>query len=64
MSCNIGKLDRILRVIVGLVLIVWAVISGNIIGYIGIILLITAAIGFCPLYRILGIKTGCDAKDN
>ena len=59
MKCNAGKIDRALRLIVGAVLIVWAVISGNVYGYAGIILVLTAAIGFCPFYTLLGINTGC-----
>ncbi|MDD5051815.1 MAG: DUF2892 domain-containing protein [Sulfuricurvum sp.] len=62
MSCNTGKIDRILRVLAGIALIVWAIMSGNIIGYIGVILIVTAAVGFCPLYKVLGINTGCDVK--
>lgn len=63
MSCNIGKTDRIIRVVVGIALIGWAVASGNALGYIGIVLLLTAGIGLCPLYSLLGINTGCEIKD-
>lgn len=59
MKCNAGKLDRILRVIAGLGLIGWAVVSGNVVGYAGAILVITGAIGFCPFYPLMGINTGC-----
>lgn len=59
MKCNAGKLDRILRVIAGLGLIGWAVVSGNVVGYAGTILVITGAIGFCPFYPLMGINTGC-----
>ena len=59
MACNIGKLDRVLRVIAGVALIGWAVASGNVWGYIGIIPLLTAVAGLCPLYSLLGINTGC-----
>lgn len=62
MLCNIGKTDRVLRVLAGIALIGWAVTSGNILGYIGIIPLLTAAIGFCPLYALFGISSGCRSK--
>lgn len=62
MVCNVGKTDKVIRVVVGVALIVWAITSGNILGYIGIILVITSIIGFCPLYTLLGINTGCDIK--
>lgn len=55
---NAGKIDRIIRVIVGVVLI------GNVytglqtpIGWIGIILVVTGLFGTCPVYSILGINT-------
>jgi hypothetical protein len=62
MLCNIGKIDRVLRVIVGVELIAWAVMSGTLFGYAGIILILTAGIGLCPLYALLGIDTGCKTK--
>lgn len=62
MLCNIGKIDRIVRVIVGVALIGWAIMSGNVFGYAGIILVLTAGIGLCPLYMLLGIDTGCTSK--
>lgn len=64
MSCNAGKIDRALRIIVGVALIIWAIMSGNIFGYAGIILVLTGAIGFCPFYPLLGINTGCKTKND
>ena len=58
MKRNVGNLDKILRVIVGLALISLSVT--NTIGwggYLGIIPLIGGLIGYCPLYSILGIST-------
>jgi len=63
MSKNIGALDRVIRVILGLVFIAYAVPVGfsstgwNWVGWIGVVPLITAAIGFCPLYRVMGISS-------
>ena len=57
--CNIGKIDRIIRVVIGLAIIVWGVMTNNWLGAIGLIPLGTALIGFCPLYTILKIDTGC-----
>lgn len=59
MMCNEGKIDRALRVIAGVALIAWAVMSGNILGYIGIVPLLTGIFGFCPVYAILGLNSGC-----
>ena len=57
--CNEGKIDRIIRVILGVAIIAWGVMANNWLGAIGLIPLGTAAIGFCPLYAILKINTGC-----
>jgi hypothetical protein len=62
MQKNEGNLDRILRVGAGLVLIGSA--AAHAIGpwgYIGIVPLLTGALGMCPLYSILGIST-CPIK--
>jgi len=57
-SLNIGNLDRALRVLVGLALIVLAVTGRiGVWGYVGVIPLLTGAIAWCPIYRLLGIRT-------
>lgn len=64
MSRNEGNLDRALRGIVGLVLIgfvIFAQIVNPVLYWgalvVGAVMLITAVTGFCPAYRILGLKT-------
>ena len=67
MSPNVGSIDKILRIVIGLVLIVLPFISGIAmleaglyrIGAIvvGIVLVGTAFINFCPLYKIIGAST-------
>ena len=57
--CNEGKVDRIVRVILGIVIIVWGVAAHNYWGAVGLIPLVTGAIGFCPLYAIFKIDSGC-----
>ncbi len=62
MKLNVGGLDRALRVIAGLALIALAVTGTvGLWGYIGIVLVLTGAVGFCPAYPILGINT-CSMK--
>jgi hypothetical protein len=58
MARNVGGIDRILRIVVGLALIGLA-FTGTVgwWGWIGIVPLGTALIGFCPLYPLLGINT-------
>jgi uncharacterized membrane protein YqaE (UPF0057 family) len=62
MKCNTGGMDRALRVIVGLILIALAV-TGTVgmWGWIGVVPLLTGAIGFCPAYAMLGMNT-CGMK--
>jgi hypothetical protein len=62
MKTNVGSIDRIARVILGLVLIALA-ITGTIgaWGWIGIVPLATAALGWCPAYTLLGVST-CPMK--
>ena len=58
MNKNIGSVDRLTRIIIGIVLIALT-INGNIgvWGWIGNVPLATALINFCPLYRILGFSS-------
>ena len=63
MSPNVGMLDRIVRVVLGVALIAFALgfiapaTSFNWIGWIGVIPLATALVGSCPLYSIIGLST-------
>ncbi len=67
MTRNVGTVDRALRILVGLVLIAYAIPIGfsatgwNWVGWIGVVPLVTALIGNCPSYSILGIST-CPMK--
>jgi len=58
MTGNIGTLDRILRIVVGLGLIAIVFVGPQTPwGWLGVIPLATAFIGFCPAYRLLGLRT-------
>lgn len=62
MTCNVGTIDRILRTIIGLGLISLVFVGPHTPwGWLGIIPLATAAIGWCPPYALLGLST-CAAK--
>ncbi len=55
---NVGSLDRTLRIILGLVIVSLVFIGPQTPwGWLGLILLITGLIGWCPLYRALGMNT-------
>ena len=58
MSRNEGTIDRALRIILGLVLIALVFVGPQTAwGWVGIVPLATGLVGFCPLYRLLGINT-------
>jgi len=57
-TSNINSVDRILRLIIGFVVLSLAFVGPQTpFGYVGIVLVITAFINFCPLYRIFGFST-------
>ncbi len=57
-SPNIGSLDRAVRAIAGIALIAAALLGdGMAWGWIGLVPLATAAVSFCPAYRMLGLNT-------
>lgn len=58
MKSNVGGIDKILRIVVGAVLIGLA-ITGAIgaWGWIGVLPLATGLINFCPAYQLLGVNT-------
>jgi hypothetical protein len=63
MSANIGMIDRIVRIVLGLALIAFALgfvapaTGFNWFGWIGVIPLATALVGSCPLYSVIGFST-------
>jgi hypothetical protein len=57
MKANVGGIDRILRGVVGIGLIAWAWTGGPVWAWIGVVPLLTAGAGFCPLYVPFGIST-------
>jgi len=60
MCFNAGIADRVVRVVAGLGLIGYGLFSQNyIVTAIGAVPLLTGAIGFCPIYPIFKINTGC-----
>jgi hypothetical protein len=60
---NVGSIDRIARIVVGILLIAYAIPLGfpqtgwNWVGWIGVVPLLTAVFGYCPAYSLFGITT-------
>ncbi len=67
MTKNVGNLDRILRAVVGIVLLIaafsagWSTLWTVIAVVVALVMLVTAAMSSCPAYSILGLKT-CPMK--
>ena len=62
MKFNVGGMDRILRIVIGLVFIALAA-TGTVgwWGWLGVIPLLTGVVRFCPLYSLVGMNT-CPMK--
>ena len=62
MTFNVGGIDRILRVVVGLILISLVFVGPKTMwGWIGVVPLVTGLFRFCPAYTLLGLNT-CPMK--
>ncbi len=58
MQTNVGTIDRVLRVVVGVVLIALVFVGPQTPwGWIGVVPIVTALVGFCPAYRLFGLRT-------
>ena len=67
MNVNVGLIDRVLRIAIGIALLAFALgyifpaTGWNWVGWIGVVPILTAVFGFCPLYTVLGMST-CPRK--
>jgi hypothetical protein len=62
MTRNVGGIDKVLRIVAGLALLAFAVTGlpatgYNWLGWIGVVPLLTAFIGWCPAYTLIGVNT-------
>jgi hypothetical protein len=68
MTCNVGGIERGIRIVVGGALIAAGALAGlseglTIAAYVvGAVALVTGAVGYCPAWTLLGINTTCPAK--
>lgn len=58
---NVGGIDKILRIVVGALLIVGALMGYGVWMWIGVVPLLTGLFGVCPLYKLVGMNT-CPMK--
>jgi len=60
MQANVGGVDRGVRIVAGIALILFALLSSHPLhnwGWLGVVLLGTGLLGWCPAYLPFGIKT-------
>jgi len=58
MSSNVGKVDRVLRIIVGLILLSLVFVGPKTLwGLVGLVPLLTGLARFCPAYQLAGVST-------
>ncbi len=57
MQCNVGKTERVIRVIAGIAIVGVGFMYQSWWGAIGLVPLLTGATGWCPPYQLLGIST-------
>ncbi len=56
MKCNVSKTGQALRLLVGMLLIAWAVAGGPAWTWVGLIITATGAWRLCPIFMILGVR--------
>jgi len=54
---NEGTVDRVVRIVLGVALLAFGLFTRSWVGAIGVVPLLTGAVGFCPLYRLIGVQT-------
>lgn len=62
MKCNVGRTEQIVRVVIGVVIVLFGLYYKSWWGIIGLVPIVTGAIRYCPASDVLGIST-CDAKN-
>ncbi len=66
---NVGKIDKNVRIaagaallLIGILLVVQSNMLGLLLGLVGVVLLGTGFMNFCPIYRVVGMSTCPDGK--
>lgn len=62
MKKNVGNIDKAVRIVLGLGLIAFALVTKNWWGFIGIVPLLTAFMNYCPVYSLLNVSTTAKVK--
>ncbi|CAN4266645.1 MAG: hypothetical protein RL667_397 [Pseudomonadota bacterium] len=63
MKTNVGGIEKIIRIVVGIALITWVTaFAGPVWAWIGIAPLLTGLFSYCPAYALFGCKGGACCK--
>jgi hypothetical protein len=62
MKANVGSADRIIRFILGAVIIVLGFYFKSWWGVVGVVPILTATLSFCPAYSLIGVSTKTKVK--
>jgi hypothetical protein len=57
MKSNVGNIDKILRIVLGVVIIVLGFVLHTWWGLVGVVLIATGFLNWCPIYAVLGLST-------
>lgn len=57
MKKNVGNTDKIIRITAGLALIIFAIVTNNWWGLIGIVPILTSIVSYCPVYSLFKISS-------
>ena len=63
MRCNVGTVDRISRIVLGIVILGVGYMMESLWGLVGLVPLLTGLFKLCPLYSIVGINSGCKTQN-
>ena len=63
MQCNVGNTDRIIRIVAGLLILAVGFLQQSWWGLVGLVPLLTAAIGWCPAYLPFGFSSRSSDKE-
>jgi len=62
MKKNLGSTDKVIRIILGAAIVGLGIYFSNWWGLVGLVLLITAFINWCPAYSLIGVSTDKKVK--
>ncbi|MEJ5261414.1 MAG: DUF2892 domain-containing protein [Ignavibacterium sp.] len=57
MTANVGSVDKVIRIVLGLAILVFGYLNESWWGLVGLVPIVTAFLGYCPAYSLLGVST-------